>query len=49
MIKKQGKKYTLYSKDGSRNLGSASSLEGIKKREKQVNFFKHLRNKLKGK
>ena len=40
MIKKQGNKYILYSKDGSRKLGTATSLDGIKKRERQVKFFK---------
>ena len=49
MIRKEGKKYKLYSKDGSRLLGSAPSLKQIEKREKQVNFFKHLREKVKGK
>jgi hypothetical protein len=49
MIRKEENKYKLYSKDGSRLLGSASSLKQIEKREKQVNYFKHLRTKLKGK
>lgn len=47
MIKKSGSKYTLYSKDGSRKLGSADSLEKIKKREKQVAFFKYYKNRIK--
>lgn len=41
MIKKEGSKYVLYSKDGSKKLGEASSLEAIKEREKQVNYFKY--------
>lgn len=47
MIKKENSKYVLYSKDGSKKLGEASSIKQIKKREKQVNYFKHLKSKLK--
>lgn len=46
MIKKESGKYILYSKDGSRKLGETSSLSDIKKREKQVQFFKHLKRKV---
>ncbi|HNQ21257.1 MAG TPA: hypothetical protein PKI46_09370 [Bacteroidales bacterium] len=42
MIKKEGSKYVLYSKDGSRKLGHANSLEEIKKREHQVQYFRYL-------
>jgi len=37
--------YMLRSKTTGRNLGTAQSLEGIKKRERQVEYFKHLRSK----
>jgi len=48
MIKKIGpSKYKLFSKDGSKNLGTADSLEAIKKREAQVNFFKYYKNRIK--
>lgn len=41
MIHKLGKKkYRLVSHTG-KNLGEASSLEAIKKREQQVEYFKH--------
>jgi len=34
-------KYRLYSKAG-KNLGTSSTKSGAEKRERQVNFFKHL-------
>lgn len=34
--------YKLVSKSTGKNLGTASSLEGIKKRERQVQYFKHM-------
>ncbi len=34
--------YKLVSKKSGKNLGTASSLEGIKKRERQVQYFKHM-------
>ena len=40
MIKKEGNKHVLYSKDGSKKLGTFPSLEAAKKREQQVNYFK---------
>jgi len=46
MIKKEGDKYVLYSKDGSKKLGESKSKKGINKRERQVQYFKSLRNKL---
>ena len=39
MIRKSGKKYILYSKDGSRKLGTYSSRAGAEKRERQVKRF----------
>ena len=40
-IVKTGSGYKLVSKSTGKNLGTASSLAGIKKRERQVQFFKH--------
>jgi hypothetical protein len=40
MIKREGKYYVLYSKDGKRRLGKATTLKGIKDREKQIEYFK---------
>jgi hypothetical protein len=34
--------YKLVSKSTGKNLGTAGSLEGIKKRERQVQYFKHV-------
>ena len=34
--------YKLVSKSTGKNLGTASSLEGIKKREREVQYFKHV-------
>ena len=41
MIRKQGGKYCLYSKDGSKLLGCAKTKTAILKRERQVQYFKH--------
>lgn len=41
-IVKVGGKYKLLSKKTGKNLGTATSLEGIKKRERQVQYFKHV-------
>lgn len=47
MIKKIGKsKWRLYSKDGSKNLGTYNSISGAKKRERQVQYFKHIKEHL---
>jgi hypothetical protein len=35
--------YKLVSKSSGKNLGTASSLSGIKKREAQVQYFKHMK------
>lgn len=40
MIKKIKTGYKLLSKKTGKNLGTAKTLKGIKKREKQVNYFK---------
>jgi hypothetical protein len=34
-------KWRLYSKDGSKNLGTFNSLEAAKKHEREVQYFKH--------
>jgi len=41
VIKKVGNKYCVFSKDGTKNLGCSDTLEGAKKRLKQVEYFKH--------
>lgn len=43
IIRKKGNKYCLLSKKTKRNLGCYKSKSGAKKREKQVNYFKHLK------
>lgn len=43
MIKKEGSKYTLYSKDGSKRLSRPGSLKSAQKREREVEYFKHLK------
>lgn len=40
MIKKEGNKYILYSKDGSKELGSFDTEEEALKREREINYFK---------
>ena len=35
--------YKLVSKTSGKNLGTASSLSGIKKREREVQYFKHVK------
>ena len=42
MIIRQGSKFVLKSKDGSKTLGTFDTKEQAIKREKQINFFKHL-------
>lgn len=41
-IVKQGKKYCLKSKKNNKNLGCYPTKAGAKKREKQVQYFKHM-------
>lgn len=45
MISKEQGGYRLRSKKTGRNLGFARTKEGIIKRERQVQYFKHLRSK----
>jgi len=40
VIKHEGNKYILYTKDGSKKLGSYDSREEAEERESQVNYFK---------
>ena len=40
MIKKEGTKYILYSKDGSKKLGTFTSKKAAVERERQIQFFK---------
>ena len=42
MIIKQGSKFVLKNKDGSKTLGTFDTKEQAMKREKQINFFKYL-------
>ena len=42
-IKKRGNKYCLVSKKSGRNLGCYRSRGGAEKREKQVQYFKHMK------
>ena len=42
-IRKDGNKYCLLSRKSKKNLGCYSSRKGAEKREKQVNYFKHLK------
>ena len=41
-IVKKGSKYCLKSKKSGKNLGCYDSKKGAKKREKQVQYFKHM-------
>ena len=41
IIRHEGGEWVLYSKDGKKVLGRAKTKEGIIKRERQVQFFKH--------
>jgi hypothetical protein len=43
MIRKVKGGYKLTSKTTGRNLGTAKTLAGIKKREAQVQMFKHMK------
>jgi len=43
MIKKINSGYKLVSKSTGRNLGTAKTLNGIKKREKEVKMFKNMK------
>lgn len=40
-IRHEGGKWVLYSKDGSKKLGSYDSKEGALNRERQIQYFKH--------
>ena len=40
-IRKQGDKYVIYSKDGSKKLGTYTSRKAAEKRLGQIEYFKH--------
>lgn len=42
-IIKTGDGYKLVSKSTGKNLGTSTSLAGIKKREREVQYFKHMK------
>ena len=44
-IVKKNKGYQLRSKRTGRNLGTSSTQAGAQKREREVQYFKHLRSK----
>ena len=48
MIRHEGSKRVLYSKDGSKKLGRFDSKEAAEKRERQINMFKAIEAKKKG-
>jgi hypothetical protein len=41
MLKREGSKWVLYSKDGSKKLGEFDTKEDALKRERQIQYFKH--------
>lgn len=41
IIRKEGDKWIIYSKDGKKKLGTFTSEEQAKKRLQQIEFFKH--------
>lgn len=45
MIRKQKSKYVLYSKDGSRKLGSFKTKKAAEKREREIQRIKHLKKR----
>ena len=42
VIKKQKSKWILYTKDGKRKLGEFKTKKEALKRERQIQFFKHI-------
>lgn len=46
MIKKVKEGYRVVSEKSGRNMGTYKTLEGAKKRLRQVEYFKHLAKKL---
>lgn len=41
MIKKQGNKYILYTKNGDKKLGEFDSKKKAEEREREIEYFKH--------
>lgn len=46
VIRKIGSKWVLFTRDGKKRLGEFDTKEGALKRERQIQFFKHLRGVL---
>jgi hypothetical protein len=46
-VRKVGNQYCLFSKKTGKKLGCYDSKKGVKKREKQVQYFKHAKGKKK--
>lgn len=49
MITKSGDEYILHSKDGEKILYRSKSLQDVKNREREINYFKYLALKKKRK
>lgn len=47
MIVKVGEKYLLKSKNGDKVLGTFNTKEAAEKREREINFFKAVKNRKK--
>jgi len=45
VIEKEGSKWVLYSKDRSKTLGTFRTKKDAMKRERQINYFKHLKGR----
>jgi hypothetical protein len=45
MIKKIGRKYVVLSENTGRKFGTYKTIEEAKKRLRQIEYFKHLKNK----
>ena len=43
VIKRVGKKWELFSKDGNKSLGEYDDFSDALKRERQVNYFKNIK------
>jgi len=43
VIKKEGYKWVLYTKDGKKILGTFKTKKEALRREKQIQYFKHLK------
>jgi len=43
MIKKEKSKWVLYSRDGKKKLGEFKTKKDTLKRERQIQYFKHMK------